>query len=69
MSAGMHQIEAQVARTPDQRIDRLDVPQGNADPYEGMLFVFEQPSGLVLLDEKHTHPADCSLHQQTMAPL
>lgn len=45
MSAGMHQIEAQVARTPDQRsiglMFRKEMPT-----HEGMLFVFEQPSGL-----------------------
>ena len=43
LSAGMHQIDAQVAQTPDQRtiglMFRKDMPQ-----HEGMLFVFEQPS-------------------------
>ena len=43
LSAGMHQIDAQVARTPDQRATglmfRREMPQ-----HEGMLFVFEQPS-------------------------
>ena len=43
LSAGMHQIEAQVARTVDQRtiglMHRKEMPQ-----HEGMLFVFEQPS-------------------------
>ena len=43
LSAGMHQIDAQVARTPDQRatglMHRKEMPQ-----HEGMLFVFEQPS-------------------------
>ena len=42
LSAGMHQIDAQVALTPDQRATglmwRKDMPQ-----HEGMLFVFEQP--------------------------
>lgn len=42
LSAGMHQIDAQVARTPDQRATglmwRKQMPQ-----HEGMLFVFEQP--------------------------
>lgn len=43
LSAGMHQIDAQVAQTPDQRatglMHRKEMPQ-----HEGMLFVFEQPS-------------------------
>jgi uncharacterized protein len=43
LNAGMHNIRAQVARTPDQRatglMHRKDMPQ-----HEGMLFVFEQPS-------------------------
>ncbi|HWI80611.1 DUF192 domain-containing protein [Ramlibacter sp.] len=43
LGAGMHQIDAQVAHTPDQRMTglmfRKDMPQ-----HEGMLFVFEQPS-------------------------
>ena len=43
LSAGMHQIDAQVAATPEQRstglMFRKDMPQ-----HEGMLFVFEQPS-------------------------
>jgi len=43
LSAGMHQIDAQVARTPDQRMTglmhRKEMPQ-----HEGMLFVFEQPT-------------------------
>lgn len=45
LSAGMHLIDAQVAQTSDQRtiglMFRKDMPQ-----QEGMLFVFEQPSGL-----------------------
>jgi uncharacterized membrane protein (UPF0127 family) len=45
LTAGIHQIDAQVAQTPRQReiglMFRRDMPQ-----YEGMLFVFEQPSGL-----------------------
>jgi uncharacterized membrane protein (UPF0127 family) len=43
LTAGMYQIDAQVAHTPDQRMIglmfRKDMPQ-----YEGMLFVFDQPS-------------------------
>lgn len=43
LSAGMHQIDAQVARTPGQRqiglMHRKEMPQ-----HEGMLFVFEQPA-------------------------
>jgi uncharacterized protein len=43
LSAGMHQIDAQVAQTPQQRATglmwRKEMPQ-----HEGMLFVFEQPS-------------------------
>ena len=43
LQAGMYQIDAQVALTPDQRqiglMYRPDMPQ-----HEGMLFVFEQPS-------------------------
>jgi uncharacterized protein len=43
LSAGMHLIDAQIARTPEQRqtglMWRRDMPQ-----HEGMLFVFEQPA-------------------------
>jgi len=43
LSAGMHQIDAQVAHTPEQRATglmfRREMPQ-----HEGMLFAFEQPS-------------------------
>ena len=43
LSAGMHQIDAQVALSPDQRMVglmfRKEMPQ-----HEGMLFIFEQPS-------------------------
>ena len=43
LQAGMHQIQAQVAATPDQRsvglMHRSDMPQA-----EGMLFAFEQAS-------------------------
>ena len=43
LQAGIYQIDAQVALTPDQRqiglMYRPDMPQ-----HEGMLFVFEQPS-------------------------
>jgi uncharacterized membrane protein (UPF0127 family) len=43
LSAGMHQIDAQVARTPGERATglmfRREMPQ-----HEGMLFVFEQPT-------------------------
>lgn len=43
LGAGMYQIDAQVASTPQQRtiglMYRRDMPQ-----HEGMLFVFEQPS-------------------------
>ncbi|RYX98228.1 MAG: DUF192 domain-containing protein [Comamonadaceae bacterium] len=43
LSAGMHQIDAQVALTPEQRqtglMHRKDMPQ-----HEGMLFVFSQPT-------------------------
>lgn len=43
LSAGMHQIDAQLAMTPAQRqtglMFRKEMPQG-----EGMLFVFEEPS-------------------------
>lgn len=43
LSAGMHQIDAQVASTPDQRtmglMWRKEMPQ-----HEGMLFVFSQPT-------------------------
>jgi uncharacterized membrane protein (UPF0127 family) len=43
LSAGMHQIDAQVAQTPAQRqtglMYRREMPQ-----HEGMLFVFEQPA-------------------------
>lgn len=43
LSAGMHQIDAQLALTPEQRqiglMFRREMP-----PTEGMLFVFEQPA-------------------------
>ena len=43
LAAGMHQIDAQVAATTEQRMTglmhRKEMPQ-----HEGMLFVFEQPS-------------------------
>ena len=43
LSAGMHQIDAQVAQTMEQRstglMHRKEMPQ-----HEGMLFVFEQPT-------------------------
>ena len=43
LSAGMHQIDAQVAQTPEQReiglMFRREMPQ-----HEGMLFAFEYPS-------------------------
>ena len=43
LQAGMHQIDAQLALTPEQRqiglMFRQDMPQ-----HEGMLFVFEQPA-------------------------
>jgi uncharacterized membrane protein (UPF0127 family) len=43
LAAGMHQIDAQVAARPDERMTglmhRKEMPQ-----HEGMLFVFEQPS-------------------------
>ena len=43
LGAGMHQIDAQVATTPDERATglmyRKQMPQ-----HEGMLFVFEYPS-------------------------
>lgn len=43
LQAGMFQIDAQVAQTPDQRsiglMYRTEMP-----PHEGMLFVFEQPA-------------------------
>ncbi len=43
ISAGMHQITAQVAQSPEQRstglMHRKDMPQA-----EGMLFIFEQPT-------------------------
>jgi uncharacterized protein len=43
LSAGMHQIDAQLAQTPEQRqtglMWRKDMPL-----HEGMLFIFEQPS-------------------------
>lgn len=43
LSAGMHKIDAQVARTPDHRstglMFRKEMPQ-----HEGMLFVFEMPT-------------------------
>ena len=43
LSAGMHQITAQVAQTPDQRSTGLMFRKEMPQP-EGMLFVFEQAS-------------------------
>lgn len=44
LNAGMHQLDVQVAATPDQRATglmyRREMPQ-----HEGMLFVFERPAG------------------------
>jgi uncharacterized membrane protein (UPF0127 family) len=45
LGAGMHQIDAQVARTPEQRTTGL-MFRKEMPAHEGMLFVFEQPSGL-----------------------
>lgn len=42
LSAGMHQIDAQVAATPAQRATGL-MFRKEMPPNEGMLFVFEQP--------------------------
>ncbi len=43
LSAGMHQVDAQVAQSTEQRtiglMHRREMPQ-----HEGMLFIFEQPS-------------------------
>lgn len=56
LSAGMHQIDAQVAQTPGQRATglmyRKEMPQ-----HEGMLFIFEQPS------------VQCFWMQNTLLPL
>src|SRR6266571_7331237 len=56
LSAGMHQIDAQVAHTPEQRATglmfRKEMPQ-----HEGMLFAFEQPS------------VQCFWMQNTLLPL
>ena len=56
LQAGMHQIDAQVAQTLDQRqtglMHRVDMPQ-----HEGMLFIFEQPS------------AQCFWMKNTLLPL
>lgn len=43
LSAGMHQIDAQVALTPEQRQTGL-MWRKNMPQHEGMLFVFEQPT-------------------------
>ena len=43
LSAGMHQIDAQVAQTPAQRQTGL-MYRKEMPAHEGMLFVFEQPS-------------------------
>ena len=43
LSSGLHQIDAQVALTPEQRqiglMNRKEMPQ-----HEGMIFVFEEPT-------------------------
>ncbi len=43
LSAGMHQITAQVAQTPEQRQIGL-MYRKEMQQFEGMLFVFEQPN-------------------------
>ena len=43
LSAGMHRIDAQVARTPAQRQTGLMLRE-RMPAHEGMLFVFEQPA-------------------------
>ena len=43
LSAGMHQIDAQAARTPGQRATGL-MWRKEMPAHEGMLFVFDQPS-------------------------
>jgi uncharacterized membrane protein (UPF0127 family) len=43
LQAGMHNIRAQVATSPDQRATGL-MFRREMPPHEGMLFVFEQPS-------------------------
>jgi uncharacterized protein len=43
LQAGMHNIRAQVAASPDQRATGL-MHRREMPPHEGMLFVFEQPS-------------------------
>jgi uncharacterized membrane protein (UPF0127 family) len=56
LSAGMHQIDAQVAQTPQQRATglmwRKEMPQ-----HEGMLFVFDRPT------------VQCFWMQNTLMPL
>jgi len=56
LSAGMHQIDAQVAQTPQQRSTglmwRKEMPQ-----HEGMLFVFDRPT------------VQCFWMQNTLMPL
>ena len=43
LGAGMHQIDAQVATTPEERATGLMFRQKMPQP-EGMLFVFEEPT-------------------------
>lgn len=43
LGAGMYRIDAQVAQTPDQRMTGL-MYRSQMPQYEGMLFVFEEPS-------------------------
>ena len=43
LSAGMHQIDAQVALTPEQRQIGL-MWRKTMPTHEGMLFIFEKPS-------------------------
>jgi uncharacterized membrane protein (UPF0127 family) len=43
LNAGMHQIDAQVAQTPQQRAIGL-MMRKEMPTHEGMLFIFEQPS-------------------------
>jgi uncharacterized membrane protein (UPF0127 family) len=56
LQAGMYQIDAQVAQTPEQRSIGL-MYRAEMPTHEGMLFVFEQPS------------AQCFWMKNTLLPL
>ena len=63
LQAGMHNIRAEVARTPMQTQTGMMFRRRWARN-DGMLFVFDQPERALLLDEEHAAAADHRLHRR-----